>query len=85
MPDRGLGVAKPQTQHVPKAGTLPQPTLLQGRQAGQQRSMPIGELMKEEAASRETQQLQQKEPWRTGVRIRRPHTKSHGDKILMCQ
>ena len=84
-PDRGRGAAKPRTQHVPKAGTLLRPTLLQGPQAGQQRSMPTGELMKEEAASRKMQQLQQKEPWRTCIRIRRPHARSHGNKILTRQ
>lgn len=54
--------AKPRTQRAMKEGTLPQPTLRQGRQVGQERSRPMGELMKEEAASRKTQQLQWKEP-----------------------
>ena len=62
MPDRGGGVTKPLAQRATKAEMLPQPTLLQGRQADQERSRPMGELMKEEAASQKTQQLQRKEP-----------------------
>ena len=33
------------------------------------------ELMKEEVASRKTHQLQQKEPWRTGIRKKTTHKK----------
>ena len=55
-------MAKPRAQRATNAETLPQPTLLQGRQADQERSRPMGELMKEEAASQKTQQLQRKEP-----------------------
>ena len=62
MPNRGGGVAKPRAQRATKAEMLPQPTLLEGRQADQERSRPMGELVKEEAASQRMQQLQRKEP-----------------------
>ena len=62
MPDRGRGVAKLRAQRATKAETLPQPTLLQGRQADQERPRQMGELMKEEAVSQEAQPPRRKEP-----------------------